>query len=497
MPDATPEILGRPPTAPASRATRPRPAALDRIGVRIFASLVLLTALLLVGLSLLIEREARRALETELDLRLRAVGASAVSLVGPALVPGLLSLTPAQENFRLYQERRQILTQLRDRTGVRRIFLADPGGRSYVDTDTRITIGVPLPQLRTDRTEVARVLGGDAASGALFTDDAGQYRKTGYVPVEVGGKVVALVGVEADARFLDAVRALRRRILLAGAGAIGVAFLLAAAVARGLTRPLDRLMVWAASLGSGDLASPAPHAGRGEIGVLARTLDQMRVEIEARDREQRAMVAGVAHEIRNPLSGIRLYTELLQNDRSLGEDQRRRLDKILKELDHLGAVVEQFLLYARPAEPMRQAIDLRAFAAEMAEWLRPQAALREVRLSLHCAEAPVALADPTHLRQVGHNLLRNAIEASPTGGEVRLECRAEGADSTFVVEDDGPGLAPEAAARLFEPFFTTKTAGAGLGLAIVQRLVLLNHGRVTVSTGTRGGARFEVALPSK
>lgn len=497
MPDAKPEIQGPAASTPTSPVARPRPATLDRIGVRIFASLALLTALLLLGFSFLVEREARRALEAELDLRLRAVGASAVTLVGPALVPGLLSLTPAQENFRLYQERRQILTQLRDRTGVRRIFLADPSGRSYVDTDTRITIGVPLPQLRTDRAEVTEVLAGGAASGALFTDDAGQYRKTGYVPVEVSGKVVALVGVEADARFLDAARTLRRRLLLAGAGAIGVAFVLAAVVARGLTRPLDRLMAWAARLGSGDLASPAPQAGRGEIGVLANTLDRMRIEIAARDREQRAMVAGVAHEIRNPLSGIRLYAELLQSDRSLADGQRGRLEKILKELDHLGAVVEQFLLYARPAEPMRQTIDLSAFAAEMAEWLKPQADRREVRLTLRCEEASVALADPTHLRQVGHNLLRNAIEASPTGGEVRVGCRTDGTASTFTVEDDGPGLSPEAAARLFEPFFTTKTAGAGLGLAIVQRLVLLNHGRVTVSAGARGGARFEVALPAQ
>ncbi len=474
----------------------PRPPGPHSIRARIFLSLALLTALVVIGLSLLIERQARRALEAELDLRLHAVGASAVSLIGPALVPGLLALSPAQESFRLYQERRQILTELRDRTGVRRIFLADPSGRSYVDTDTRITIGVGLPQLRTDRAMVERTLGGSASSGALFTDQSGEYRKTGYVPVESGGKVIALVGVEADARFLDAINGLRRRALFTGAAALALAFVLSAVVARGLTRPLDRLMEWARSLGRGELSLPAPAGGKGEIGFLARTLDQMRIEIEARDREQRAMVAGVAHEIRNPLSGIRLYAELLESDTTVNEGQRRRLERILKELDHLGAVVDQFLLYARPAEPMPQAIDLGAFLDELVEWLRPQAEQRGVSLELARGEPVLAMVDPTHLRQVAHNLLRNAIEASPAGGTVRVASVRRGELSDLSIEDDGPGIAPEVHARLFEPFFTTKTAGAGLGLAIVQRLVLLNRGQVSALPGEIRGARFVVSLPA-
>ncbi|MCC7142549.1 MAG: sensor histidine kinase [Candidatus Eisenbacteria bacterium] len=478
----------------------PRPRQLLGIRFRIFLTLAVLAAALLLGLAVLIEVQARRALEDELDRRLRAVGGAAVSLIGPSLVPGLLALTPAHESFRLYQERRQSLIQLRDRTGVRRIFLADPSGRSFVDTDTRITIGVPLPQLRSDRPEVQRALAGGAAAGPLYTDEGGEFRKTGYVPIDTGGKVIALVGVEADAEFLQALRALRRRLALAGAGAVLLAFLLAAVAARGLTRPLDRLVDWSRGLGRGDLSVAVPVTGGDEIGLLARTLEQMRVEIEARDREQRAMVAGVAHEIRNPLGGIRLYAELLQGDASLNDGQRRRLEKILRELDHMGAVVDQFLLYARPANPIPQALDVAHEVEELADLLRGMAEGRQVAL-----DAPVRAAraqcDPTHLRQVLHNLVRNAIEASPPGGAVRIsvgagDAAADPPECEIAVEDSGPGIPEAVRERLFEPFFTTKTAGAGLGLAIVQRLVLLNRGRIRVDRGETGGARFVLTLPA-
>ena len=179
------------------------------------------------------------------------------------------------------------------------------------------------------------------------------------------GRVVGLVGVMADADFLAAVEKLRARVFAIGAGGILAAFLLAAPLARTLTGPLGKIIPWARSLGAGDLTQPAPVAGRDEIGFLAGTLEQMRLGLVARDREQRAMVAGVAHEIRNPLGGIRLYAEILSADTSTGTAARERLGKMIREMDRLGAIVDEFLLFARPAVAAPELVDLAEVGAEI------------------------------------------------------------------------------------------------------------------------------------
>ena len=494
------------------------------IRTRLFLSLALLATLLLAALGIFIEAQARRELEGELTARLHAVGASAVTLLRPSLVPALLSFTPEQESFATYQDARRSLQGLREQTDVRRIFLADLQGRSFVDTDARVSIGSPLTQLRSDRFEIERVRAGEPAAAPLFTDQDGQIRKTGYVPVIQDNRTIAVVGVEADATFLRAVRALRNRIIAVFIGGILLALVFAAVVARGLTRPLDRLVGWSRRLEAGDLAHPVRLSGRDEIALLGRTLEQMRVALEARDRELRAMVGGVAHEIRNPLGGMRIYTELLARDTNLDETKRGRAEKILGELDRLAKIVEEFLLFARPASPQAADVEITTEIPEIIEWARPEAAGQSVEIAFDVVDergrtqayradgsagdgSPVeppteertitvsVRCDPTHFGQVFRNLIRNAVEASPSGGVVSVHARVESGHVGFTVEDHGPGLDPETKERAFEPFFTTKPSGSGLGLAIVQRLVLLNQGTIGVGDAEDGGARFTVTLP--
>jgi len=134
------------------------------IRTRIFLSMALLAALLLLILAFWIEHQARLELEGELTSRLRAVGEAAVELVDPAIVPALFTLSPAQASFPFYRDRREVLLRLRDRTDVRRIFLADTTGRSFVDTDPRVPIGTPLPQIRSDLVEMREIRRGRPAS---------------------------------------------------------------------------------------------------------------------------------------------------------------------------------------------------------------------------------------------------------------------------------------------------------------------------------------------
>jgi signal transduction histidine kinase len=271
--------------------------------------------------------------------------------------------------------------------------------------------------------------------------------------------------------------------------------ILSFALSRGVTGPLNELVAAARTMGSGNLESPIPALGVDEVGFLARTLEESRQRLAERDKAQRAMVAGIAHEIRNPLGGIQIYVELLEGDPALSDAQRERVKKILLEIHRLGAIVEEFLAYARPQLPVRESFDPGGIVGETVDLLSALAGERRVRISPHPPSAPVRVsADSGQIRQTLLNLVRNSVEACPPGGEVRIAWEAEGDGIVLSVEDDGPGIPPADRSRIFEPFFSTKSDGAGLGLPIVRRLIEQNGGRIALDEERQRGCRFTMRL---
>ncbi|HKP55469.1 MAG TPA: HAMP domain-containing sensor histidine kinase, partial [Polyangiales bacterium] len=162
------------------------------------------------------------------------------------------------------------------------------------------------------------------------------------------------------------------------------------------------------------------------------------------------------------------------------------------EVERLGALVQDFLQFARP-HPLRLArVDLRRTLESTISLLRPEASSRGVALRLEPGAETLVEIDEEKIKQVLLNLVRNAIEASGDRGHVELSLNADGAQVQLVVRDDGPGV--ENDAPIFEPFFTTKEQGTGLGLAIVHRIVMDHGGQVAVQS-TPGDTRFSVSLP--
>ena len=180
------------------------------------------------------------------------------------------------------------------------------------------------------------------------------------------------------------------------------------------------------------------------------------------------LLAGVAHEVRNPLAGIRSTVQLWQRL----PDQARTpasLEAVLQAVDRLNGLVGRLLYFARTGWDERRPVDLNAVARETVELLRAQADAQGVRIDADLAAdlAPVA-GSAAALQQVSLNLATNALQAMPKGGVLRLETRAPAGlrRVELLVADTGPGVSPEARARLFEPFYTTRPDGTGLGLAI-------------------------------
>jgi len=467
-----------------------------RIRGRLLVSFLGLEVGLIALTAALIERQARGSLEAELAARLEAVASAASTQIDPSLIGPLLSLEASPEaGTRTRARLGERLSQLRAATGVRRIYILDLDGRGHLDTDSRAVPGADLPQARVHRRILDRAAGGVSASTPLFRDVTGEMRKTGYAPLYVRGEVAGVVGVEADAGFLREVDLLRGKILLVGLLGFAVAAVLSFGIARSVTRPLGDLVQAARAMGSGDLSHPIPAGRPDEIGFLARTLDEARERLSERDRTLRAMVAGIAHEVRNPLGGIQIYAELLDGDEGLTGGQRERVRRVLKEIRRLGDIVEEFLTYARPQAPQRQSFDPSGLVEEAVDLLAGHREERGVRIEIGAPTEPArVVVDPGQLRQILLNLIRNAIEASPRDAAVQVGWEVHGPTAAIWVEDHGPGIPQEQRDRVFEPFYTTKAAGAGLGLSIVKHLVEQNGGRVSHERPHGGGCRFTVRL---
>ena len=209
------------------------------------------------------------------------------------------------------------------------------------------------------------------------------------------------------------------------------------------------------------------------------------------------LTAGLAHEFRNGLATIHGYGRLLDPD-MLQPPYRTYVEGIRQETDSLQKVVTNFLNFARPEQVTFHPVDLRELVQRASEDVLPADGSRG-RLQIQGRFATVP-GDDVLLRQVFSNLLRNAVEACEADGVTPQLSVTGSVDevrelATVAVEDNGPGIADDHVDRVFAPFFTTKPQGTGLGLALVQKIVVTHNGRVSVGRSSAGGARLQVVLP--
>ena len=204
------------------------------------------------------------------------------------------------------------------------------------------------------------------------------------------------------------------------------------------------------------------------------------------------LLAGIAHEVRNPLGALDLFTGLLSEELS-GRPEAAHVERLRSELAALDKVVGEFLDFARVRPEQREEVDLLAVAAEVMELCAPLAAAREV--SVQAAGSGVAPADREQLRRAFLNLARNAVEAAPAHSEVLIWVRGGSHGATLEVSDRGPGLSAAARGNLFRPFFTTKERGTGLGLALAKKVAEAHGGSLELAPREGGGTVARLKLP--
>jgi signal transduction histidine kinase len=281
---------------------------------------------------------------------------------------------------------------------------------------------------------------------------------------------------------------------------VGVGFValiaLAFVASRGVTTSLSELSHAAERIGAGELGAEVPVGGPREVRVLSETMRTMARSISQREEEMQVMLAGIAHEVRNPLGGIELFGGLLREDLE-GDPRQKHVDRILKEIGVLGGVVSDFLDYARKRPMEKARIDVHELAEEIASVSQREAEAKQVRIGIEVERGLGADLDRDSIRRALLNLVKNAVQAAPENGQVTIRARGAGEAVELQVADDGPGIPPEKRDEVFRPFFTTKQKGTGLGLALVKKAVDAHGGSVRIEDHPGGGALVTLTLPGR
>ncbi|HTV48825.1 MAG TPA: ATP-binding protein [Phycisphaerae bacterium] len=232
-------------------------------------------------------------------------------------------------------------------------------------------------------------------------------------------------------------------------------------------------------------------------------------ELDKRERERIArqrqltqlgeLAAGLAHELKNPLSTVKLNLQLLQEDLAKlpgAQSSQSRTATLRKEVERLSQTLDDFLRFAGRLEIRTQPVKLNGLVRDLIDFFQPQAMAAGVRLHASLSSIdPVCVLDANLFKQALLNLMLNAIQAMPSGGELIIRTHVD-QDRAFVdVSDTGVGITPEIMPRIFEAYFTTKKGGTGLGLATTRRIVEEHRGHIAVTSEPGKGTNFRMELP--
>ena len=288
-------------------------------------------------------------------------------------------------------------------------------------------------------------------------------------------------------------------------------------------RPLSELRSSAEAVGRGDYSQRVKIRTRDECGELAAVFNQMTTNVELSQAQLQQtvqtlkntqaqlvqseklsavgeFVAGVAHELNNPLAAVMGFSEILKNTNA-SEKHHRHLEMIFKSAQRCQKIVQSLLSFARRHQPERKPVSINKLVEDVIEIVAYQLRTSNVEVKLHLApQLPGLLADGHQIQQVMINLINNArqaIEAHQPAGRITVTTESNSKAIRIAVQDNGPGISPENLKRIFDPFFTTKEVGkgTGLGLSLCYGLIKEHGGSIIPSSQPGQGATFTIELP--
>jgi len=261
---------------------------------------------------------------------------------------------------------------------------------------------------------------------------------------------------------------------------------------------------------------------KGGLVVILRDITRDREQSESNIESERLnavklLAAGVAHEIGNPLNALNIHLQLLDRDlKSLREELRDSSSSVIStedlldeidnyqelvdiarnEVSRLDLIITQFLRAVRPGRPKLEKVNIQKLLEESLNLLRNEIGNRDIRIEIAAPQpVPEIKVDKNQIKQVFYNLVKNAFQAMPDGGSLKILLTTSGSFLEIAFQDSGKGINAEDLGRVFEPYYTTKSTGSGLGLMIVQRIVQDHGGHIELSSKPDEGTHFAIYLP--
>ena len=379
-----------------------------------------------------------------------------------------------------------------------RVIVVDRSGRLLEDS-----AGTGLrSEDYSNRPEIGRALAGEAAQGTRHSDSLGEDLIFTAVPVIESGRTTGAVRVT---QSVDGVQSEVRKDIIALIGVGLVALLLGLAVAwflaGSLARPLRGLAGTARRVSEGQLDERAEVGGSSEQREVAAAFNEMTGRLARALRSQREFVANASHQLRTPLTGLRLRLEAaaLKAD---DPDVERDLQAAEAETERLAKLLTELLTLAQEHErPAGERLSLAALAEQARDRWSGLAESTGHELRLDGAPGVSVVSSPDDLAVMLDNLIENALNYSPSGSVVSLEWRCDGPFARLVVLDEGPGVGEDERSRVFERFYRGRAArdgatGTGLGLPVVQALAERWEGDASITNRPGGGALATIRLPA-
>ncbi len=337
--------------------------------------------------------------------------------------------------------------------------------------------------------------------------------------IELLGSVSTLISEMQD-RAIDDVhvaivhgQTIRKRIQLLLLTSVAIVILVGllgfALIRRWVMQPVAELRIAAGRIGMGEFSHRIPVKGHDEIASLSREVNHM-AETVALLQEQRVeqerlaaigeLVRRVAHNVRNPLAGIRSLAELTRNELDSETEVHEHQSRIIQTVDRFDAWLGDLLSASRPVEIVPTRTEVRSWLEQVRLGVTSLAGAKNVEIVLKTESGPErARFDPRHMEQAVVAILTNAVQVSPAGSPVVIETRTGAGNWMILIQDAGPGVPEEIKEDIFKPYFTTRRDGTGIGLAVARRVIEQHGGSIEVRSGDAGahntGTMFVVRLP--
>ncbi|UCH62668.1 MAG: HAMP domain-containing histidine kinase [Fidelibacterota bacterium] len=340
-----------------------------------------------------------------------------------------------------------------------------------------------------------------SAVSEIYQLAKGEYVKAAAISINIEKNLPPILVVWGGAEFMTIIDQIVGSIFWIVLISIVVAVSLAFVFSRSLTHPVMQLSAYARAIKKNIYSDTVDLERTDEFGDLNRSLAEMHSEIRQNEQSMKQLLSGIAHEIKNPLGGIEIYSGLLEEALAKGlpekdsAEPRSYLDKVTKELRHLKQIVLEYLDYARPVKNHLEPLAVEAVFEDIHRLLQLEMRQKEVEYSL--SGKGIVLGDESKLRRVFLNLLKNSLEAVDQKGTIQVSIESQDSLVNIEIVDNGTGISEENVENIFDPYFTTQDKGYGLGLAIVKNIVDEMNGTILVQSEEGKGTRFTLRLPRK